>query len=56
MTTIRPANLPEELRTVRALLGEYEAELGIDLRFQGFEREVATLPGDYATPRGAARG
>jgi len=45
--------LPEELRTIRALFREYEAELGIDLSFQGFEQEVATLPGDYATPRGA---
>jgi len=53
MTTLRPASFPEELGTVRALLREYEAELGIDLCFQGFEQEVANLPGDYATPRGA---
>ena len=53
MTTVRPAKLPDELRTVRALLREYEAELGIDLGFQGFEQEVADLPGDYAVPRGA---
>ena len=53
MTTIRPAKLPDELRTVRALLREYEAEMAIDLRFQGFEQELASLPGDYAPPRGA---
>ena len=53
MPSLRPARLPEELRTIRALFREYEAELGIDLSFQGFEQEVATLPGDYATPRGA---
>jgi GNAT superfamily N-acetyltransferase len=53
MPTLRPARFPEELRTVRALFREYEAELGIDLSFQGFEQEMATLPGDYATPRGA---
>jgi ribosomal protein S18 acetylase RimI-like enzyme len=51
--TVRPANLPEELRTVRAMLREYEAELGVDLGFQGFEQELASLPGDYAPPRGA---
>ena len=53
MTTLRPATFPDDLRTVRALLREYETELGIDLRFQGFEQEVASLPGDYAPPRGA---
>ncbi len=35
-----------------ALMREYEAGLGVSLCFQGFEAEVAGLPGDYAPPGG----
>lgn len=51
-SAIRPALLPQDLGTVRALFREYAAGLGIDLGFQGFEEELATLPGRYAPPEG----
>jgi len=53
--------LPFELRNVeggsgiesiRMLFQEYQTNLAIDLSFQGFADEVATLPGAYSPPAG----
>ena len=52
MTTIRPADGAADMATVRTLFREYADWLGIDLSFQGFEEELAGLPGDYAPPQG----
>jgi ribosomal protein S18 acetylase RimI-like enzyme len=50
--TIESVTGGEPLAASRALFVEYAGSLGIDLGFQGFEAELASLPGDFAGPSG----
>jgi len=52
MLNIIEVKTPEQLDEIHKLFREYEAWLGFDLQFQDFEKEVSSLPGKYALPRG----
>jgi GNAT superfamily N-acetyltransferase len=51
-TGVRQAQGAADMAAVAALFRAYADWLGIDLTFQDFETELATLPGDYAPPAG----
>lgn len=46
------ADTEELLDAARAIFREYAQSLDVDLCFQGFEEEVAALPGEYQEPAG----
>ena len=46
------ADTPRRVELARELFREYADGLEVDLRFQGFHRELVGLPGDYAPPSG----
>ena len=46
------AHTSEEIEQARQLFKEYATWLQIDLCFQGFEKELAELPGEYPPPDG----
>jgi len=41
-----------DIGEIADLFRAYEAHIGVDLSYQGFADELATLPGKYAPPRG----
>ena len=49
---LRRAETAVELAQAAAIFREYAASLDIDLCFQNFEAELASLPGEYGAPAG----
>ncbi|RYG47398.1 GNAT family N-acetyltransferase [bacterium] len=49
---IRPARTGDDYEGVARLFNAYVLSLGIDLGFQDFASELASLPGKYAPPEG----
>jgi putative acetyltransferase len=48
----RQAESPDQIAQARELFLEYAQSLGFSLCFQNFDKELASLPGDYAPPEG----
>src|SRR5215210_3280953 len=50
---LRGPETSEDIAALRDIFLEYARDLGVDLCFQDFDKELAHLPGEYAPPRGA---
>jgi len=50
--TLRPALPPDDMDAVRALLLSYARGFDFHICFEGFERELSSLPGEYSPPAG----
>lgn len=50
--SLSQAESPAQIAQARDLFLEYAQSLGFSLCFQNFDKELATLPGDYAPPEG----
>jgi putative acetyltransferase len=52
MIKLEHARFPDDLDAVTAIFREYIASVSVSLAFQDAEQEFASLPGNYAFPRG----
>ena len=52
MIALLEASWPGHCPLVVELFREYANSIGVDICFQGFEQELAALPGKYAAPDG----
>lgn len=50
---VLPACSDDDVTEARLLFTEYAKEIQVDLSFQKFQQELASLPGSYAPPEGA---
>lgn len=49
---VQLAETPADVELIREMFREYQTWLDVDLCFQDFEKELADLPGIYASPEG----